>query len=249
MTGARPTVTVYVASLDTAVSTELCIRSMRARAGYPFSLVVGDCGSSDGSLDMLQRFAERGWLTLEVAPEGRMHAGWLDDWMRRPACDYAVACDSDIEFRRRNWLADMVRRAQRCGAALVAAEMTREGRNFIEPVGLQRVRLARRPAPWLLLLDVAQTAGIDTSFTFKAVHTDTVPEGTIAYDVGGYRFNELLRRGLRHTVMPPWFRLKYRHYGSMSWATDLHTGAKQSVAVARLDRLRHVQETARSCRG
>ena len=38
-----PDVQVHFASINTAAVTELCIRTMRHFAGYPFSLVVGDC--------------------------------------------------------------------------------------------------------------------------------------------------------------------------------------------------------------
>ena len=51
--------------------------------GGPFELVVGDAGSTDGSLAMLRDFEARGWLRLEVAAGGRKHAEWLDLWLGR----------------------------------------------------------------------------------------------------------------------------------------------------------------------
>ena len=80
-------VTVHLASLNTRAVTELCIRSLREHAGMPFELVVGDCGSTDGSLEMLRRMEAEGWLRLEVAPEGRRHPDWLDRWL--------AACTTD----------------------------------------------------------------------------------------------------------------------------------------------------------
>jgi glycosyltransferase involved in cell wall biosynthesis len=76
----NPDVRVHVPTINTAAVTELCIRTMRRRAGAPFELVVGDGGSTDGSLDVLRRFERDGWLTLEIAPGGRTHAAWLDKW-------------------------------------------------------------------------------------------------------------------------------------------------------------------------
>ncbi len=99
-------VQVHFASINTAGVTELCIRTMRHFAGYPFSLVVGDCGSTDGSIPMLQAFAARGWLELEIAPDGRRHPDWLDQWLASCPTRYAVFCDSDIEFRRSGWSSD-----------------------------------------------------------------------------------------------------------------------------------------------
>ena len=57
---AHRSVTAYIANLNTARVTELCIRSMREFSGDEFALVVGDCGSTDGSLRMLERFASHG---------------------------------------------------------------------------------------------------------------------------------------------------------------------------------------------
>ena len=76
-------VTAYIANLNTARVTELCIRSMREFSGDDFALVVGDCGSTDGSLRMLERFASHGWLELQIAPNGRTHADWLDRWLQQ----------------------------------------------------------------------------------------------------------------------------------------------------------------------
>src|ERR1700737_3559135 len=72
------TVHVYVASYNTVEATELCIRSMREYAGYPFQLTVGESGSQDGSLTMLMRLKERGWLSLELATQRRIPSEWLE---------------------------------------------------------------------------------------------------------------------------------------------------------------------------
>ena len=84
---------------------------MRHYAGHPFRLVVGDAGSTDGSVAMLRGFAARGWLDLEEAPDGRRHAEWLDRWVQRCATRYALFCDSDVEFLGPGWLADLVHAA------------------------------------------------------------------------------------------------------------------------------------------
>jgi GT2 family glycosyltransferase len=68
-------ITVHVASWNTASATELCLRTMRRHAGHPFALVVGDGGSTDGSLAMLRDFAQRGWLELEVRAGAHTRTG------------------------------------------------------------------------------------------------------------------------------------------------------------------------------
>ena len=210
-------IAVYVASINTARSTELCIRSMRRWAGYPFSLTVGDGGSNDGSLEMLRTFESRGWLRLEVVPGGRSHAEWLDHW--RAGCDaeLAVFCDSDVEFRKAGWLRDLVAAASMRQAALVCAEMLPEARDFIEPVGGRRVRGAAQPAPWLLMIDPKQTSTVAVGFGFQKEETDRVPEGMIVYDVGSVFFRRITAAGLPWVVMPPSYRRKFHHYGGLSW--------------------------------
>ena len=109
-------VTAYIANLNTARVTELCIRSMREFAGTSFELVVGDCGSTDGSLQMLERFASHGWLRARrsrrtVGPTPTGSTGGCAS--ARPR--YALFSDSDVEFAGARWLTDMVGRGRDVG--------------------------------------------------------------------------------------------------------------------------------------
>ncbi len=192
---------------------------------------------------MLTGFEQRRWLTLQLATNRRQHAEWLDLWLRQCQADYAVFVDSDVEFRQDDWLRDLTALAQRSGAALVGAEMIPEFPFYVEPVGLKTVRLAARPAPWLLLLDVAQVAQIQVGFSFRAEETDRVPEGLVAYDVGGYFFRQLQTRALRWEIMPDQYRRKYRHYGGLSWVPS---GGRRGFKKAR--DLRAVERHARKLR-
>jgi hypothetical protein len=234
-----PPVTVHVASLNTAASTELCIRSMRTYAGHPFDLVIGDCGSTDGSLEMLQQFEEQGWLRLEVAPEGRGHSEWLDLWLHRDGADrcLAVFVDSDVEFLSHGWLSELVTVALTSNAALVCAEMVPEMRRAVDPVGHRLYRGAPRPSSWLLLVDRAQVAGLPVSFAFHAEETASVPEGLALYDVGGRLHQDLCARDLRCISMPRPFRRRYRHYGGLSWVPlDGRRGRRKARDLATVER-------------
>jgi hypothetical protein len=212
------TVTVHVASLDTKHVTELCIRSMRHYAGRSFDLVVGDAGSTDGSLTMLRRFEERGWLTLEVAAGGRKHAEWLDLWLSRCPTRFAVFSDSDVEYLRGGWLRDMVERATTTGAALVGARMQWPPDTFVHPVSGAARRLAPRPTPWLLLLDVEQVRGrVDASFRYVDVEDPEAFGGKVAYDVGAAYFAALEASGLTWAEMPPEWQPTFRHFGGLTW--------------------------------
>ena len=240
-------VRVCVASFNTSPATELCIRSMRHFAGHPFELTVGDAGSTDGSLEMLRTFEARGWLTLEVAHDGRRHGDWLTEWHRRAAGEYLVFVDSDVEFLRHGWLSELVDTSAANQAALVAGEIRPERAFEVEPVGLRTVRIARRAAPWLLLIDSERTADIPESFCFHKEETDAVPEGVISYDVGAWFLHRVVERGGLCVEMPPDFRRAFHHYGGLSW---VRVGGRRGLKMRRdlwrvsrhLRRLRRLQD-------
>jgi hypothetical protein len=214
------TVHVYVASYNTAASTELCIRSMHGLAGLPFSLTVGDSASTDGSLEMLGQMEHDGWLTVESTTERRGHADWLDSWMQSCNERFAVFVDSDVEFTQAGWLRDLVDAALDVGAAMVFAELLPESRNFVEPVGRRTVRVAPRPAPWLALYDADKVRSLGTSFSFTKDEEADVAEGIIVYDVGAEVYGAVLNAGLRAYEMPRAYGRKYHHYGGLSWVVN-----------------------------
>lgn len=214
---APATVRVHIASYNTAGSTELTIRSARRLAGYPFDLVVGDSGSTDGSAEILAGLERSGLIRLQRSDGRRQHWEWLDGWLAECEADYAVFLDSDVELLRRGWLRELVAAALREGAVLVGAEALPEGADFVEPVGGKRVRLASRPSPWVLLADPARLRPVGASFAFASEETTTVPEGLIAYDVGAALARAAEAAGLRCVTMPTAYRRSYRHYGGLSW--------------------------------
>lgn len=236
MTGSpEPRVTVHVASLNTARVTELCIRSMRHYAGRAFDLVVGDAGSTDGSLAMLRGFEARGWLELEVAEGGRKHAEWLDLWIARCPTRYAVFSDSDVEYLQPDWLADLVRTAESTGAALVCARMQWPPDSFVHPVTGAARRLAPRPTPWLQMLDVDQVRGrVDASFRYRDVADPDAFGGKVAYDVGAAYFAALEAAGLAWAEMPESWQPKFRHYGGLTWLKSGQTQATLRVRARQL---------------
>lgn len=211
-------VVVHVASINTAAATELCVRSMREYAGRAFDLVVGDCGSTDGSLPMLRGFEARGWLRLEVAPDGRMHAEWLDRWLRSCTARFAVFVDSDIEFLEPGWLDDMVQAGLDNDAALVCAQMLGPRARYVHPQTGAKRTLGPRPAPWLVLLDTEMLHGrVDASFAYRDVVDAEAFGGKIGYDVGGAYFAALRDAGLGWLEMPSTFRRKFHHFSGLSW--------------------------------
>ena len=250
MTGHPITVTVYFASFNTVHVSELCLRSMRALAGHPFDLVVGDCDSTDGSIEMLQNYSSRGQCALEIARGGRPHGVWLDHWLATATSRYLVFCDSDVEFLRPNWLDELVQAAHTSNAALVCTRIQAKGGVlYTHPKTGAMATLAPRPEPWLMLIDVEAARKLNASFMYEE---HTLPDGTkVAYDTGAAFFRELKRAGLRYVEMPPQFSKSLRHYSGMTWQgrdMPLRRQAKQlakHIAVrVRLLRSRFVHRRA-----
>jgi glycosyltransferase involved in cell wall biosynthesis len=210
------TVAVHVASLNTCPATELCIRTMVRHAAYPLDLIVGDSGSTDGSIEMLEDFARRGLLTLE-RHANRTHADWLDAWRSQARSRYLVFADSDMDFRRTGWLRDLVAQARTTDAALVALDLNPVSTNTREPVSGRLVRMMPAPTTWLFMIDAAQLSGVDESFAFRAIDTDTVPEGCVVYDTGAALLECIRASGLRAVAMNAGYRAGVKHYGSLSW--------------------------------
>lgn len=246
---ARPTVTAHVASLNTARVTELCVRSMREFAGYPFELVVGDSGSTDGSLELLRDFEARGWLRLEVAPGGRRHPDWLDRWLAACTTRYALFSDSDVEYRAEGWLADMVETALHTGAALVCGRMQWPPDTFTHPVTGAARRLAPRPTAWLVMIDTEQVRGrVDASFAYHEVKDPAAFGGKIAYDTTAWYYKCLCDAGLTGAEMPASWQHKYRHFGGLTWLGARKSGATLRKRAKQLAKLAIVEAHLRRAR-
>jgi hypothetical protein len=202
--------TVYIASYNTCSSTELAIRTCDALAGVDHQIVVGDGGSTDGTRRMLRRLRSR--VHAQLSPQKRTHPEWLDGWRATCETKYCVFVDSDIEFLRAGWLADLVDAQLRTGAAIVAAEWVSREAIWSEPDGTQ-YPIAPRPSPWLLLLDTTQVGSLDVSFSFVL---DTESEPSIGHDVAGAFWHAADRAGVTTEVMPESYRSAFRHYGGMT---------------------------------
>jgi len=236
-------VTAYIANLNTARVTELCIRSMRQFSGDSFSLVVGDCGSTDGSLRMLERFANEGWLELQIAPNGRTHADWLDRWLQQCPTRYALFSDSDVEFTGERWLTDMVDTAQRSGAALVCGRMQHGAETFVHPVTRAERRIAPRPTAWLFMIDTEQVRGrVDATFEYLEVEDFEAFGGKVAYDTGAWFFKELCDAGLSWAEMPGWWQHKYHHFGGLTWLGPTRSGPAWRVRARQAAKLVLVEQ-------
>jgi len=232
-----PTVAVHVASINTRTFTELCLRTMWRTAGMPFSLVVGDNASTDGSAEMLRALADKGLLTFQSSKQPMAHGLWIDKWRAECSTDYFVVVDSDVEFRQHGWLVQLLKETQ--SAAMVAAgreeweEHTEQNREV--PWYGETYLLGPRPDPCVLALDHRATRDITASFQWEGL----VDGRSYALDTGGAFAEAMDARGLRWTVMSPELRNGFIHHaGASSRARSTTSRIRLKAAALRLaDRL------------
>lgn len=214
---ALPEVTIFIASINTASATELCIRSIdRFTPRESYSLYVGDCGSTDDSLPRLMSLLREGLIDdVALAPHGRFHGEWLDDWTATCRTRFAVVVDSDVEILEPGWLESLVNTAHETDAAIVCSEIIEEIHNYVDHTGVAR-RLARRPSVWMILLDVAKCRG-RSSWLFSMEDDPDIPEKQWGLDIGAQLMRDLRAAGEKVVVAPPGFKKLFRHYGGLSW--------------------------------
>jgi hypothetical protein len=227
-------VRAHVASWNTASATELCVRTMQATAGRPFELVVGDGGSQDGSVEMLEQLERAGRLELQRAVGGRRHAEWLNLWLAECPAPYAVFVDSDIVFRRKNWLRDMVDAARANDATLVAAEIVQTTQPTVDKHGTP-IRWMPRPTPWMLLVDVEKARKLGVGFGFRSRNDDDGSGRRVMYDTGAALLEAVAEKEHGFVVMPPEWSRCYHHFGGLSWwaTRDLELHRKLKLQTKR----------------
>jgi len=212
-----PDVTIFIASINTASATELCIRSIdRHTQRGAYTLCVGDCGSTDASLPRLMKLLHDDFIDdVMLAPRGRSHGSWLDLWTSTCVTRFAVMIDSDVEILQPHWLDTLLETARLSDAAIVCAEVVDEVPNYVDHTGVAR-RLARRPSAWMMLLDVPKCRG-GASWQFAMEDDPTIPEKQWGLDTGARLMRELNSAGERVVVAPREFQNCFRHFGGLSW--------------------------------
>jgi glycosyltransferase involved in cell wall biosynthesis len=212
-----PSVTIFVASINTASATELCVRSInRNTKREAYTLCVGDCGSTDNSLPRIMALVHEHLIDdVMLAPHGRSHGAWLDLWTNTCTTRYAVMVDSDVEILKPNWLDVLLKTADDSEAAIVCAEILEEVPHYVDYTGVAR-RLARRPSAWMMLVDVAKCRD-RASWQFAMDIDPNIPEQQWALDTGAQLMRELNLAGETVVAAPTAIQRTFRHYGGLSW--------------------------------
>ena len=215
-------VTVCIASYNTRRATEVAIRRVLAQRDVNVRLRVGDAGSTDGSLVMLHRFADRGVLDLQVAPQGRSHGEWLDDWTATSDTPFTAFVDSDLFLLRAHTLRRLVDALVDGDALLATCHRVPEIENYVSDLNGDRYRVATRVAPWLLAFRTKEVRALDASWQYRWEARPDLPEGAMSWDVGADVDAALRAAGRPAHVMPADFDREWIHVGGLSWRGQRH---------------------------
>jgi glycosyltransferase involved in cell wall biosynthesis len=216
----QPCVTVFIASLNTKWPLILTIESLAKRTRYEnYRIIVGDSGSTDGTVEWLQRAAGRLRLDVRLAKQPMQHSDWLNWMWQHAETDYWCAVDSDMWFLQADWLGDMVSHVTaNPQAAILSAEPKCAANAVREPVGGLLVDQAETPCTWLFMVRTSVRSKISRpDFRFVNAGVRKNSRRPLLYDTGGQLLQECLDAGFLHAIMPRWFQRKYHHFGSLTW--------------------------------
>jgi glycosyltransferase involved in cell wall biosynthesis len=230
-------VRVHITTVDTALATELTVRSIVACTDAPYELVVYDNSTDETGL-MIESFAARGWLRHERTTGS--HAEFLDRSVPSCPAQFGVFLHSDVEILRKGWLRRLLAFRERTDAAMVVARIGQEIPGYREPFG-RIVRNIGAVDTSVMVFETAKVTEVESSFAFWKEETAEVPEGMRIADVGGMYYRDLLRRGLVVAALPLRLELDYRHWRNLSWRPDW-SAALELALRRRLEHLRAVQD-------
>ncbi len=230
--GLQPEVTVFVSSLNTRYPLELTLKSFAACTEYPnIQFKIADNNSNDGSREYLQNLRYKFPVEVIYENDVRPHAYWLDMMMREAITPYWAALDSDMLFLAKDPLSEMISILEKNASIYLVAAEFRPGHNrpFIEPTkyAAKWAGSSDTIATWIFVVRTALRDHVTGSFGFDykpaekksscELFNDGAPQ-RIIFDTTGRLLEDMKEKNLGCHVMPKWFRLKYYHFGSLSWA-------------------------------
>lgn len=111
--GKETRVTVVVPVLNEEGHLEACLRSLRAQSFQNYELLVVDNGSTDRSVTIAKRYADRVLYEARVGPDWARHRGFME-----AETELLASADADTVYPK-DWLERIVRALSRKGVVAV----------------------------------------------------------------------------------------------------------------------------------
>jgi len=107
----EPRVAIFSLTYDRLSETTVSFGTLHTTANYPFTHIVVDNGSSDGTVDWLKEYAKDKDVQLIINSDNKgisMASNQAVDWAMEKGYDIIVKVDNDAIFKTNKWLSKMV---------------------------------------------------------------------------------------------------------------------------------------------
>ena len=236
--GAAPAVTVLVTNSNNLAPLELTLRTALMHTGYPrLEVAVADNGSTDGSLELIDRLSAVHPVRLLNGPAREQHL-WYDYALAHVETPYWVGIHEDLLFVAPDWLDDLIAFMEaRPDVDLLCGDAFPVSRGYVEPVGGQTVDLEDALSTWIFCVRTSLRGRIGTSFEYHS-EWDEARGRTVLYDLGGKLMADMREAGLGVATMPVAWRRKWHHLANLTWA--FRTEMPPAVRAFKTHQLRDV---------
>lgn len=204
-------VEILIPNFNSGEAIELTIETIRAYAGYPFTMTVRDDATWSvpdksiqlfegyGDLAYLRACRDMGWLNLIEGETRVMHGTSVGIMLAQCKADLAMIVDCDMQFVTHGWLADMVDLQEKTNAALIVKmEHFPDDNDCLQS--------------WFVMVDMAQYPLVRDNWEYRE-REDGKP-GQRA--TGHFIWRNVLSRGLAWVPTPESIIKKYYHHAHIS---------------------------------
>ncbi len=108
----EPRVAVFTLTYERLPETTVSFGTLQLSARYPFTHIVVDNGSSDGTVEFLKDYAGKHDVQLILNSENKgisIASNQAVDWAKKNGYDIIVKVDNDAIFKTKGWMSKMVR--------------------------------------------------------------------------------------------------------------------------------------------
>jgi len=107
----EPRVAIFSLTYDRLPETTVSFGTLQNTANYPFTHIVVDNGSQDGTVDWLKGYAKDNDVQLIINADNKgisTASNQAVDWAKKKGYDIIVKVDNDAIFKTKKWLSKMV---------------------------------------------------------------------------------------------------------------------------------------------